>query len=152
MDFSRITHNLFIGDTPTSADYDRLRDMGVRLVINMRLLRGPAPDLHPAPIPVMWMRSLDSIFFPISMRSLLHGAHAALDTMRGGGKIYVHCAFGRHRGAAMGTCILIAQGMEAWQAMKLVKSSRAVANPYAFFIFPRILRFAAEWQAVKSPD
>ncbi len=101
------------------------------------------------PIRVMWMRSLGSLFFPLSMRCLLHGAQAALDTMREGGKIYVHCAFGRHRGVAMGTCILIAQGMEPWQAMEAVKAARAVANPYAFFIRPRILRFANEWQTLR---
>ena len=36
MDYSRITEDLFIGTTPTIADYEHLRELGVRLVINMR--------------------------------------------------------------------------------------------------------------------
>jgi hypothetical protein len=150
MNYSKITDNLFIGNAPASTDYDHLRNIGVQLVINMRSVRGPAPDFHPSPMPVMWMRAMGGLFSSLSTRSLLHGAQAAVDTMRRGGKIYVHCAFGRHRGVAMGTCILIAQGMEAWQAMELVKSARAVANPYAFFIRPRILRFADEWRTLSS--
>lgn len=150
MNYSKITDNLFIGNSPASGDYDHLRDIGVRLVINMRFMRGPAPDLHPAPMPVLWVRSLHGVFSALSMPSLQCGAQAAIETMRTGGKIYVHCAFGRHRGVAMGTCILIAQGMEAAQAMKVVKSARAVANPDAFFVRPRIMRFAAEWQTLSA--
>ena len=36
MNFSPITGDLFIGTTPSTNDYNRLRDLGVRLVINMR--------------------------------------------------------------------------------------------------------------------
>ncbi len=145
MNFSQITNDLFIGNMPLAADYDRLRELGVRLIINMRFSRGPAPDPDPEPMRTLWLRSLDSPFFPISMRSLLHGAQAALETIRAGGKVYSHCAYGRHRGVAMGACVLIAQGMDALSAMELIKSRRAVADPDAFYIRPRILRFAREW-------
>ena len=37
MNFSQITDDLFIGTTPRRKDYDVLRGLGVRLVINMRL-------------------------------------------------------------------------------------------------------------------
>ena len=145
MNFSPITNNLFIGNTPSARDYDRLRDMGVRLIINMRFLRGPVPDLHHSPIRLLWLRSIDSPLFPISIHNLLRGAQAALETIQAGGKVYTHCAYGRHRGVAMGICILVAQGMEPLAAMELVKSSRAVADPDAFHIRPRILKFAEQW-------
>jgi len=145
MNFDQITNDLFIGNMPLAADYDRLRELGVRLIINMRFSRRPAPDPDPEPMRLLWLRSLDSPFFPISMRSLLHGAQAALETIHDGGKVYSHCAYGRHRGVAMGACILIAQGMDALSAMELIKSRRMVADPDAFYIRPRILRFAREW-------
>ncbi len=47
MNFSKITDNLFIGDTPSSADYDRLRHMGVRLVLNMSRCAAPRPTCTP---------------------------------------------------------------------------------------------------------
>jgi len=145
MNFSKITDDLFVGTTPSSGDYDRLRDLGVRLVINMRYSRGPHPDPHHQPIAALWLPSIDSPFFPISIHKLLHGAQSAMETIRSGGRVYTHCAYGRHRGPAMGACILIAQGHDPRAAMTLIKQRRAVADPSAWYVRPRIMRFAQEW-------
>jgi len=145
-EFSSITDDLFIGITPLARDYDGLRELGIQLVINMRFTRSPFPDLHHTPIRLLWLRTIDSPFFPIPIPKLVIGARAALETILMGGKVYVHCAGGRHRGVVMGSCILIAQGHEPEAAMKLITERRAVADPYAFYIRPRILKFASEWQ------
>jgi len=110
--FSHITDNLFIGTTPLATDYDGLRELGVRLLINMRLLHGPFPDEHHEPINLLWLRTIDSPFFPIPIYKLMRGAKAALETIQADSKVYVHCAGGRHRGVAMGACVLIAQGYD----------------------------------------
>jgi protein-tyrosine phosphatase len=73
------------------------------------------------------------------------GAKAALETIQSGGKVYVHCAGGRHRGVAMGSCILIAQGYAAEDAMQLISKRRSYADPQIYYIRARILRFAQEW-------
>ena len=146
MNFSKITDDLFIGTTPSVRDYDTLRDLGVRLVINMRFTYGPRPDRHTPPLLLLWLRTIDSPFFPIPIAKLNLGARTAVEMIRVGGKVYVHCAYGRHRGVAMGSCILIAQGYDAESAMQLIAERRLVANPYAYYIRPRILRFAREWQ------
>ena len=143
--FSNITDDLFIGTTPLASDYDGLRELGIRLVINMRLTRGPYPDLHHTPIKLLWLRTIDSPFFPLPISKLIVGARAALETIRKEGKVYVHCAYGRHRGPAMGACVLIAQGYDPGTAMNIVAEHRAVADPYAYHIRPQILRFAQEW-------
>jgi len=145
MNFSQITDNLFIGSQPSLTDYDRLRELGIRLIINMRFSRGPEPDSHYQPISTLWLRSIDSPLFPISIRKLIRGAQTALETIRRGDKVYTHCAYGRHRGVAMGACVLIAQGYDPLEAMKLIAERRTVADPYAFYILPRILKFAKEW-------
>jgi len=75
----------------------------------------------------------------------MQGAQAALETIRAGGKVYAHCAYGRHRGVAMGACILIAQGLDPQAAMQLIKERRSVADPFAYYIRSRILKFASEW-------
>ena len=152
MNFSQITDDLFIGNMPTVREYDRLRSLGVRLIINMRFSRGPAPDPHPMPMRTLWLRSIDSPFFPISMHSLMRGTQAALETIRNGGKVYSHCAYGKHRSVAMGACILIAQGMDTLAAMELIKSRRAVADPDAFYIRPRILKFVKEWKSFQGAE
>ncbi len=150
MNFSPITDELYIGTTPSPGDYDQLRNLGIQLIINMRYSRAPQPDTNPDPIAALWLRSIDSPFFPISIPKLIRGARAALETIQLGGKIYAHCAYGRHRGPAMGACILIAQGHDPQAAMELIKRRRAVADPFAWYIRPRILRFATEWNGSHS--
>jgi protein tyrosine phosphatase (PTP) superfamily phosphohydrolase (DUF442 family) len=152
MDFSRITDDLFIGTTPSVQDYDQLRRLGVRLVINMRWEHGPQPDLHNPSLQFLWLRTFDSPFFPIPIRALTRGVHAALETIREGGRVYAHCAGGRHRGAAMGACILIAQGYDPYAAMDLIKQRRWFADPHAFYIRPRILKFAREWNETRDAN
>jgi protein-tyrosine phosphatase len=143
--FSNITDDLFIGTTPLAADYDGLRELGIRLLINMRLVHGPFPDSHHEPIRLLWLRTLDSPFFPIPISKLMTGAKAALETIQSGGRVYVHCAGGRHRGVAMGSCILIAQGYTAEEAMQLVSKRRSYADPQIYYIRARILLFEQEW-------
>lgn len=147
MNYSAITDNLFIGTMPSINDYDHLRELGIRLIINMRFSRGPQPDSHHPRISTLWLRSIDSPFFPISIQKLIRGAQAALETIREGGKVYTHCAYGRHRGVVMGACVLIAQGFDPGTAMELITQRRSVADPYAYYIRPRILKFAELWNA-----
>jgi hypothetical protein len=73
-----------------------------------------------------------------------------LETILLGGKVYVHCAYGRHRGPAMGSCVLIAQGHEPEAAMRLVTKGRPVADPHVYYIRSRILKFALEWEKAKT--
>ena len=150
MDFSEITPDLLIGTTPNAANYDRLRGLGVRLVINMRVTRPPFRDLHQAPLDFLWLPSPDTMFFPIPVFVLMRGARAALKTIESGGKVYVHCAAGRHRGVAMGAAVLIAQGYDAESAMKLIKAKRSFADPDIFYIRRQILKFAREWSQRKK--
>ena len=144
--FSNITDDLFIGTTPLVSDYDGLREMGIRLIINMRLVHGPFPDPHHTPIRLLWLRTIDSPFFPIQISKLIRGAKAALETIHAGGKVYVHCAGGRHRGVAMGACILIAQGYPPEAAIQLISRRRSFADPNIYYIRARIFQFAKEWQ------
>lgn len=144
MNFSAITDDLLIGSMPEPGDYDRLRQLGVRLIINMRFRLGPEQDPHPEPMQTLWLRSLDNPLFPIPLHKLAHGAQAALEIIQRGGRVYSHCAYGRHRSVAMGACILIAQGYDPLAAMELIKRKRPVADPYAFYIRPRIIKFSRQ--------
>ena len=146
MDFSSITDDLFIGTTPFARNYGHLRDLGVRLVINMRLTHYPRVDTYAQPLSFLSLRTIDSPFFPIPIQKLQRGARLALETIGNGGKVYAHCAGGRHRGVAMGACILVAQGHSPMDAMQLIKDRRSFADPHIYYIRNQILRFALEWQ------
>jgi protein-tyrosine phosphatase len=145
MDFSRITDTLFIGTPPSSQDYDLLRNLGVTLVINMRVERRPQPDHHNPPMEVLWLPAFDTPLVPIPIANLKRGAAAALKAIQQGGKVYAHCQEGIHRGAAMGAAILIAQGVSPQEAIKMIKLRRPVADPDAWYIKRRIFRFAKNW-------
>ena len=146
MDCSQITDDLFIGRTPHTEDYDHLRSLGVQLVINMRIERKPYPDEHNPPMPVIRLPTIDSPLFPIPMRPLLKGVRAALQVIENGGKVYVHCQAGVHRAVTMGSAILIAQGYEPEEAMELIKQQRPAADPDAWYIRRRIMKFAQLWE------
>jgi len=147
VDYSNITEELLVGTTPTVTDYDLLRSLGVGLVINMRFERRPYPDLHEPPLKFLWLPTVDWPLLPIPIGMLRRGAQLALETIQAGKRVFTHCAGGRHRGVAMGAAVLVARGYAAEEAMRLIASRRKVADPQAFYIRSRILRFAQQWQA-----
>lgn len=148
INYSRITESLYIGTTPKTGDYDLLRSLGVTLVLNMRLGLPPARDRHEPPLTTMWLPTIDSPLFPIPMRVLRKGTQAAVEVIEQGGAVYAHCSKGRHRGVVMGACILIARGVPAEQAMRLIKEQRPMADPYAWYIQRRIMKFARMFDQV----
>ena len=145
MNFSEITDSLLIGTMPRKHDYTLLHELGVQLIINMRFSLATRPDPNEPAMRYLLLRAIDSPLFPISIRALIRGVHAALETISNGGKVYVHCAYGRHRSVAMGSAILIAQGLSPEAAMSLIKEKRAEADPDIFYIRRRILLFARRW-------
>ena len=147
MNYSEINDNLLVGTTPSASDYDTLRNLGVGLVINMRLERRPYPDRNDPPLEFLWLPTIDSPLFPIPIRFLKRGVERALLAIRSGKRVYTHCAAGRHRGVAMGAAILIACGSSPESAMQLLEDQRPIADPRANYIRSRILRFAKSWHA-----
>lgn len=150
MNYSQITDDIYVGTTPSAADYEALRKLGVRLVINMRSVHGGRPRIGEPRIEYVRLRTFDTPVLPIPLKALVQGAEAALEARRAGGKVYVHCARGRHRGPAMAAAILIARGMGPEEAMKLIKEKRREADPTVGYIRRRILRFAEVWRERES--
>ena len=149
MDISRITDSLYVGTTPGREDFQRLHELGVRLVINMRLLLGQPPSDSLPSMRYVRLRTFDSPLLPIPSAVLMRGTRTALEVIAQGGGVYTHCSRGRHRSVAMAAAILIAQGHAPETAMQMIREQRAVADPGASHIRPRILEFARAWNAEK---
>jgi protein tyrosine phosphatase (PTP) superfamily phosphohydrolase (DUF442 family) len=147
MDISRVTDFLYVGTTPAQEDFQRLHELGVRLVINMRLLLGRAPLRALPSMRYVRLRTFDNPLLPIPSAALVRGTRAALEVIAQGGGVYTHCSRGRHRSVAMAAAILIAQGLTPEAAMHIIRERRAVADPGASHIQPRILEFARVWHA-----
>lgn len=146
MDFSAITDSLYVGTAPHPEDYDTLRELGVNLVLNMRVDRWPYPDRHNPPMRSLWLPTFDFPLLPIPIKTLRRGVSTALEILAAGGKVYVHCRAGVHRSVAMAAAILIGQGYSAPEAMQLLKERRPVADPDAWYIRRQIKRFAQSWE------
>src|SRR5512140_189162 len=151
MNFSTITDSLFIGTTPGWRDFDVLRNLGVSLVINMRWTPGPRPPADDPALRYVRFRTFDNPLMPIPLRALIEGVHMALEEIKAGGKVYTHCAKGRHRSVAMAASILIAQGHSPETAIDLIKAGRPIADPEIFYIRRRILTFADQWNQLALP-
>ncbi len=150
MNYSKITDNLYVGTAPTSQDYQELHDLGIDLVLNMVLVSPPKKDPCRPPVKSIWLPTIDSPLFPLPIHALTKGAIEALKVIEGGGTVYAHCAKGRHRGPAMGACILIAQGMDLEQAMELIKHQRPISDLKMWYIKARLIKFASEWERAKG--
>jgi protein tyrosine phosphatase (PTP) superfamily phosphohydrolase (DUF442 family) len=146
MDISPITDYLYVGAQPDPAHADRLRALGVRLIISMRGETRPPEAFSQPPLEVLWLRTFDTFFTPVPVRKLMEGTQAALPVIGGGGRVLAHCHHGRHRGVAMGAAILIAMGHSAEAAMRLLRERRAAADPGIWYVRRQIEKFERHWR------
>ena len=145
-EYSQIIDQLYVAAWPTGEDYDALKDLGVRLVINMDWV--PADKkLNKPPLSVFALTEIDTPLTPMSMENIWKGVDRAQETFDEDGKVMVYCKGGVHRSVAMACCILISQGFTAEEAMARVKERRPVADPYTEHFKSRILKFEEEWKA-----
>jgi hypothetical protein len=144
MDISQITNQLYIAAHPKAEASDTILGMNVRLILNMIFIR-PADVFRQPPFHMLTLRTFDSIFLPIPIGKLVRGVKAALPVMEKGESVLVYCREGRHRSVAMAASVLIGQGQSADQAMQLISSKRAKADPYAWHIQRRIRKFEQTW-------
>ena len=150
MDISKITEQLYVGTQPRKEEYKALRDLGIRLVINMRAFHPSRKDGAKDPIIFRQFKTFDVFFAPIPLAVLQMGVVQALATMECGEKVLVHCRAGKHRSVAMACAILIGQGCTAKEAMQRVKIARIVADPSAWHIRRQIRRFEVYWKRMRE--
>ncbi len=144
-DVSAITDYLFIAAHPQDGHVAFIRELGVRLIINM-IWHRVAKELTQPPFTLLTLRTFDAPRLPIPVATLRKGVETALPVIQAGDKVLVYCREGRHRSVAMACCVLIGMGYTADTAMQLVSEKRAVADPHAPYIESQIRAFAADWQ------
>ena len=145
-EYSQITDQIYVAAWPTGEDYDVLKELGVRLVINMDWV--PADEkLSEPPLRVLALTEIDTPLTPMSMENMWKGVDEAQKTYKESGKVMVYCKGGVHRSVVMACCILISGGYNAEEAMARVKARRPVADPYTEHFKSRILKFEEEWSA-----
>jgi protein tyrosine phosphatase (PTP) superfamily phosphohydrolase (DUF442 family) len=149
MDISQITDQLFIAAHPKAEDAGSVLSLNVRLILNMIFIR-PAEVYKQPPFRMVTLRTFDSIFLPIPLDKLMKGVEASIPVIAAGESVLVYCRAGRHRSVAMAASVLIGQSYSAEDAMRLIKSKRAKADPYAWHIKRRITKFEEVWRKSKT--
>ena len=146
MGISAITDQIYIAAHPKSAEVDTIKDLGVRLVINM-IFHPPAREFSQPPLRLLTLRTFDSPWLLIPVKKLAKGVKEALPVIAEGGAVLIYCREGRHRSVAMAAAILIGLGSSADAAMQLIAERREVADPYAPHIQRQIRKFEQRWKA-----
>ena len=128
LNLSRITEQLFIGGHIPVSAYPRLKAMGVTAVIDLREeARDDEEAWRRLGVELLHLPATDG--YPASQQQLIRGVQWALERLAGGGQVYAHCQHGVGRGPLMGLAILIAQGYNAGEALRLMRSRRWQAAP-----------------------
>ena len=147
---SAITDQLFIAPRPRTRHVEHIRGLDVQLVLSMIGVRPPR-ELAEPPFTLLRLPVYDNPLIPIPLSALWRGVNAALPVMEAGGRVLVYCRAGRHRSVVMASCILIARGMTADEAMDTIVEHRPIADPHAGYIERRIRAFERDWLAQHAP-
>ena len=124
LDYSQITENLYIGAWPTKYHREKIISLDVTLVI-ATILERIDKELGESPLTLVHTRGTDlgpRLLFPTGQ--LLKGVEPAVSTIQNGSKVMVFCKAGMHRSATMTSCILVALGHPADEAITIVETGR----------------------------
>jgi protein-tyrosine phosphatase len=147
MDISKITESLYVSAELQPFHSNEVDTRHISLIISMIGRRYPPKLFEQPPYNFLWLKTFDSVLFPIPMKSLMQGVRVALPIIKDGGKVLVYCAKGRHRSIAMTAAILIAMGYTAHEAMELICAQRKSADPNVWHIARRIRKFEKHWHS-----
>lgn len=150
MVISQITEYLYVSSKITRRNVSEALALDPRLVISMIVQRRPPRVLGRPPRTLLWFKTFDLFFLPIPVKTLARGVAAALPVIEDGKRVLVFCEAGRRRSAALAACILVGQGYTGGEAMKLLKSKRPEADPYAWHIQRQIKKFEKYWRAKEA--
>jgi hypothetical protein len=146
LDISKITDQLYIAAHPKSRHSDLIRGYGVTLVLCM-IFHPPALVYWRDHFQMLWLPTFDAPQLPMPLSRLVRGVNTALPVIEHGESVMVYCRQGRHRSVAMACCIMVGLGFSSTEAMELVKSKRPIADPDAWYIRDRILKFDEIWNS-----
>ncbi len=123
---SQITADLFLGSQYSLVGLERLRNLGVTAIINMRMHSVYKEAVYKG-IKYLHLATPDNTPPPIT--TLIEGADFADAEIKKGGKVYIHCRQGLGRGPTMAIAYLIRTGLTYDDAYALIKKVRTFIHP-----------------------
>src|SRR5512140_829269 len=146
IDVSKVTDYLYVSSRVGKEHADELKVLNVNLIISM-IGEMPPDDVYTRPpFRTLWIKTFDTFFTPISTKKLKVGVDAALPVIHNKGRVLVFCRQGKRRSVAMAAAILVSMGHTSEQAIDLLTTARAVADPRRWYIRRQIKAFEHYWR------
>lgn len=145
LDYSQITENLYIGAWPTKYNVEKIKSLGVSLIIST-ILERTDKELNEPPLTLVRTHATDlgsRLIFPTSQ--ILKGVEPAVAALQEGKGVMVFCKAGKHRSATMTACVLVGMGHTADEAIQIVEQGRQQAEFKPAHI-ARIKSFEEVWK------
>ncbi len=128
LNMSWVNSQLAVGGRIRSEDIRALGAVGVTHVIDTRSeYSDDARALADEHIELLYLPTPDT--YPLSIEQLMQGAAWANDRILGGGRVLIHCEHGVGRSVLLTCAALVYDGMQASEALELVKEKRWQAAP-----------------------
>ena len=127
---SRITPQLYVGGQHRSNGWERMQNMGITAIVNLReanyddLEQGIAPERY------LHLPTVDNT--PPSLEDLQTGVAFIVNEIARGGQVYVHCASGVGRAPTLAAAYLISTGLTPREALKTLRKVRPFIAPRSF--------------------
>lgn len=139
LEMHEIVKYLWLAGTPTWNDIELLRKNKIKVIASTHVRR--IDKRLRQEFKQVYLPWVDVVLLPQPLWLLDRGVRTILPHMKKGESVLVHCRMGRHRSVALVGCILVAQGMRAEEAMKLIKKQRLIADPEAWHVKRQIVRY-----------
>ncbi len=123
---SQVTAHLFLGGQYDLHGLQKLKEMGITAIINMRV-HSIYPDAQYEGFDYLHLPTVDNT--APKLEDLVKGAEFALDEIKNGGKVYIHCRQGLGRGPTMAIACLMKMGATYEDAFATVKAARTFISP-----------------------
>lgn len=122
----QITANLFLGSQYNLVGLQKLKALGVTVIVNMRI-HSIYEDEHYQGFKYLHLPTYDNT--PPKLDDLIKGAEFVNTEIKNGGKAYIHCREGLGRGPTMTIAYLMRIGTTYNDAVDLIKKVRPFINP-----------------------
>jgi len=129
IDLHFVTAELAVGASfPMEAAARLAREHGIGRVVDVRLeARDDEALLEVHGIRLLHLPTEDCC--AISARHIRDGVRFAVDGIKRGERVFIHCQYGIGRSALLTLCVLVARGMPPLEAMARMKDARTVVSP-----------------------
>lgn len=128
LDMSWVTSSLAVGGRVREEDIERLAHAGITRVIDTRSeYKDDEAALKRESIQMLYLPTPDTQ--PLTVEDLRTGSEYALQQIRQGQKVLIHCEHGVGRSVLLTCAVLVRDGYSAETALRLVQTKRWQASP-----------------------